>query len=147
MTTFTPQLLGQAENALRALLTRTLAGSGLGYHEWVLINGIAGSGAEADRAALTALAVDALKISPADVDAALDRARDHIAATPTTVRLTEHGRAWYADRTAAVRRDAAVLFHGLDPRDTEGASRVLTTITERANALLAQSVPPAAGPG
>jgi hypothetical protein len=139
MTTLTPQILGQTENALRALLTRTLAGSGIGYHEWVLINATALSGGEADRAGITARAVDALKISSSDVDAALDRIRDWVSATPTTLRLTDHGRSWYADRSAVMRQNAVVLFGGLDPADMEAAGRVLTTITERANALLAQS--------
>jgi hypothetical protein len=42
------QIIGQAENALRALLERTLAGTGLAYRHWVALSVIAGSAAPAD---------------------------------------------------------------------------------------------------
>jgi hypothetical protein len=44
-----PQIIGQAENALRALLERTLAGTSLAYRHWVALSVIAGSEAPARR--------------------------------------------------------------------------------------------------
>jgi hypothetical protein len=39
----TPRTIGETENALRALLTRTLDGSGLDYPGWVVLTTVARS--------------------------------------------------------------------------------------------------------
>ncbi|WP_027342293.1 hypothetical protein [Hamadaea tsunoensis] len=137
MSTFSPRMLGEAENAVRALLNRTLAGSGIGYHEWVLINVTALNGGETDRARVTDLAVHALKITAADVDASLAASSAYLDTTPDTIRLTDHGRTWYADRSEAIGANARVLFADLDEHDLDATARVLTALTERANQLLA----------
>jgi hypothetical protein len=55
-----PQIIGQAENALRALLERTLAGTGLAYRHWVALSVIAGSEAPADENELAVRVEDVL---------------------------------------------------------------------------------------
>jgi haloalkane dehalogenase len=137
--TFTPQLLGEAENALRAVLGRVLAGTGVTYQQWVLLNVTAADGKAADRDRLTARATDALKISPAALDAEIAAltAAGYLDADRERVRLTPAGRQWHADRRAAVGQATGRIFSNLPEDDLAAATRVLTAVTTRANDLLA----------
>jgi hypothetical protein len=56
-----PQVLGQAENAHRALLSRTLAGRDLNYEQWVAIS-LTANGAPIDGADLTEKLAATLKV-------------------------------------------------------------------------------------
>jgi DNA-binding MarR family transcriptional regulator len=137
--TFTPRLLGQAENTLRALLTRFLAGTDLTYHTWVLMNATAMSGGEADRGQLTATATNALKIDQADVDSAIVTLTQAglVTADAQAVRLTEAGRTVYQRVSAAMSPATSRLLADVPTEDLAAAGRVLSTLIDRANAILA----------
>ena len=136
---FAPQILGQAENTLRALLTSFLAGTDLTYHTWVLLNATAMSGGEFDRGRLTAIAVNALKIDRDAVDAALATLADAdlVTTPPGLVRLTDAGSQLYLRLRDAMGPATARLMQDHSAEDLAATGRVLTAIIDRANELLA----------
>jgi DNA-binding MarR family transcriptional regulator len=136
---FTPQMLGQAENALRALLTSFLADTNLTYHTWVLLNATATRGGEFDRGQLTAIAVNALKIDQGAVDAALATlaAADLVTTPPGLVRLTDAGSQLYLRLRDAMAPAIARLVQDHSAADLAATGRVLTALTDRANEVLA----------
>ena len=136
---FTPQILGQAENTLRALLTSFLAGTNLTYHTWVLLNATAMGGGESDRGQLTAIAVNALKIERGAVDAALATLSeaDLVTTPPGLVRLTDAGSQLYLRLRDAMGAATARLMQDHSADDLAAAGRVLTAVIDRANELLA----------
>jgi hypothetical protein len=136
---FTPQMLGQAENTLRALLTSFLAGTNLTYHSWVLLNATAMGGGKFDRGQLTAVAVNALKIDQDAVDAALATlaGADLVTTPPGLVRLTEAGSQLYLRLRDAMAPAAARLMQDHSADDLAATGRVLTAVTDRANEILA----------
>lgn len=135
-TAFTPQLLGMTENALRALLDRNLAGTGVTYHQWAILNA---ADANSDLAAITALATSALKITPAAVgDALASVAAAGLADLgPDAAQLTTEGKEWIAQRRAAIGQSTAGLLSNLPEEDLAAAGRILSTILQRANERLA----------
>src|SRR4029453_11098 len=88
---------------------------------------------------LTARATDALKISPAALDAEIAAltAAGYLDAGRERVRLTPAGRQWHADRRAAGGQATGSIFRNLPEDDLAAATRVLTAVTTRANDLLA----------
>jgi len=140
--TFTPQLLGRAENALRALLLRTLAGSGVGYEEWVLLAAVIA--ADAPRAEIADRTAHTLRIDPARVDGALATlvGAGFVTADSDRVRLTPDGRRWLDARRAVVAQNTAALLDGVPADDLAVAGRVLAAVTARADALLATASAP-----
>ncbi|HET6950389.1 MAG TPA: MarR family winged helix-turn-helix transcriptional regulator [Acidimicrobiales bacterium] len=116
------QYLGAAAAASRAAIDKVLADAGTTFPHWLVLN--------------------ALAIGAAGVvldDAAVD---DHLAAglvtrTPEGLALTDAGEARYAELRAAVQGLSAQLVAGTPPEDMETVRRVLATLTERAQALVA----------
>jgi hypothetical protein len=137
---FTPRLIGQTENALRALLERHLTGTGLTYHTWVLLNATVQSGGEADRVWLAALATDALKIDQAGVDAGIAALAGAglVTADAASVRATGSGRELHERTATKTQPYTAGIMADLAPDDVAAAGRVLTTVLERANGYLAR---------
>ena len=70
-----PQLIGQAENALRALLDRTLAGTGLAYRHWIALSLAVGNDEPVAQDALIERITGVLKV---DGTAARDGRRRHV---------------------------------------------------------------------
>lgn len=136
---FTPRLLGQAENTLRALLTSYLTDTGLTYHTWVLLNATALAGSEIGRGQLTGLATNALKIDRSAVDSAITELTGAglVAADAQAVRVTEAGRALHHRLSAAMSPATSRLMADLPADDLAAAGRVLSTLIDRANAILA----------
>lgn len=131
-----PTVIGPTENALRALLVQTLAGTEIdSYHSWVVINALdfaekthAGRDWRTDTA-------DALKIEPRELDAVLDRLRaSHLVDGDS---LTDAGRAELHTARSAVAETTSRLVNGLDPDDQEVARRVLDHIRRSAEAMIA----------
>ncbi|HEY5987678.1 MAG TPA: hypothetical protein VIV12_15080 [Streptosporangiaceae bacterium] len=58
---FSTQVIGQAENALGALINRVLARTGSTFHQWVALNLTAASGGAIDRGQLVSRLTGALK--------------------------------------------------------------------------------------
>lgn len=142
MTTSQPILsapdIGATDNALRAALIRVLDGSGLGYEQWVALRVLGVRGGSVPASQLAGLLVSGLKISAAAAASVLDDLRDAgmTHAAGADVRLTPGGAASYQRLGARVEDVSARLWADLDPDDLAAARRVLTTLTERANAFL-----------
>jgi hypothetical protein len=135
--TLNGQIIGQAERATRTLLERRLRGTGLAFEEWVALNRVhAGAG---DRRALLAGLVGGLKIGDDAARAAIDGVigAGLAAADGDRLRLTAVGQ----ERFDAVTREIAAittrLYGDVPADDLAVAGRVLTLVTERANAELA----------
>jgi hypothetical protein len=141
--TLNGQVLGSAENAVRALLARRLDGTGLDYYRWVALNVTAtvtaGDGPTAEIERIVALMADGLKISD-------DAARAHLAALADLglvessggrIALTPAGTARHQALRAGIAELTRTLYGDFTPEDLAVTGRVLTTLTERANALLA----------
>lgn len=145
--TLTPQILGLAENAHRALLQRTLAGSGspipLTYELWVALAVTAGSeGQSLDREQIAARIAGGLKIDRAAALANLAelahaRLVEDVQAGQSCVGLTNTGHALFGRISSAAAASVARLYADLPADDLAAAGRVLTIITARADAALA----------
>ena len=140
--TLSTRVIGQAEKTLNAILGRELAGTGLTEPEWVILTLAATSGGPADRDQFTHMVAGALKISEADAQAHI---ADMVAAqwlqiTGAGAALTVTGAAQQLHRQirTAVAGITQRLWGDLPAGDLATAGRVLTIITERANAELAR---------
>jgi hypothetical protein len=143
--TLNGQVLGQAERATRAVLDRMLERHGLGFHEWVAVNRTATTeGGTIHKGALVGQLGQGLKIDEAAARAAVDSAvaagvlaEDGDNGDGDTIGLTDAGRTEYERITGAIAHVTARLYGDLPAEDLATAGRVLTIVTERANALLA----------
>lgn len=138
----TPQIIGQAENALRALLERTLAGTGLAYRHWVALSVIAGSAAPADEDELAERVEGVLRVDDATARGVIAdlHAREVVELTPddrSHIRLTDAGRVLHGDIRAAIGPIVSGLLDEIPDDDLRTAGRVLKLITERADEVLA----------
>ncbi|MQY08935.1 MarR family transcriptional regulator [Actinomadura macrotermitis] len=132
--TLSPQVLGRAENAHRALLESLLAGSGLGYPQWVALKIAAGAG-PADRGDLAARIAGALKTGAPAARAALDDLA--AAGLLDDGGLTAAGRDLHDRLTAAVTEATARAYSAVTAADLATAGRVLDAVTARIDAELA----------
>lgn len=138
--TRTPALTGQdigaAEAATRAVLERTLARTGTGFHGWVALNVLNASGAALGQDELAGRLTDGLKIGELASQGLVSLVP--AAAACPRVMLTEPGTARYRQIREDIGQIAEHLYHGLPADDLATAHRVLSTVTQRANAVLAQ---------
>jgi hypothetical protein len=123
-TTLTPRIIGQAEKTLNAILFRLLAGPGLTEAQWITLTLTAARGGATGRGQLV-LAAARLVANPGD-DAG-------------PVRLTAAGTEVFGQIQAAVTEVTQRLWGDLPAQDLATAGRVLSIITERANAELARA--------
>ena len=142
-TTLTPQIIGQAEKTLNAILFRLLAGPGLTEAQWITLTLNAAGGGATSRGQLVAQAAHGLKVSEA-------QAREQLASLVAAqlvqdpgddagpVRLTAAGTGVFGQLRGAVTEITQRLWSGLPAADLATAGRVLSIITERANAELAR---------
>lgn len=131
-TPFGPQLIGETEKTLNAVLTRCLAGTGLDERRWVTLR-LASSldgGADPQRLA-TAVAERAHFRDAADLVHDLT-ARGLLA----DARVTPAGRELIADVQAAIASTTAPVWAGLPPDDVAATERLLNEIVARARAVL-----------
>ena len=139
-----PQVIGQAENALRALLERTLAGTGLSYRHWIALSLAVGNDVPVAQDALIERITAVLKVDDtAAREAVADLAGEQLAETVpgdgSRVRPTDAGRKLHREVRAAIAEIVTRLFRDITADDLETAGRVLTMITARADAELAGS--------
>jgi DNA-binding MarR family transcriptional regulator len=141
MTTVTlnPQVLGQAEKAHQAMLEHITSGTGITYHQFVALTMTGASGGLVGRDQLVGQLVGALKI---DRVAAGTIIADLAAAgllqdLPNEVAFTEAGQTRYRQLRAAVDDVVGRVYGDLPAEDLATAGQVLTTITTRLNAELA----------
>ncbi|WP_393101474.1 MarR family winged helix-turn-helix transcriptional regulator [Streptomyces sp. LN325] len=144
MTTTTPpvngQVIGLAHYASRAVLETLLARTGTTFNQSVALRVVSDQGGTVERARLVGRLTGALKIE----ESAARRTVEEMTAlgllaepTADNVSLTEHG----AELFERIRTDgnaiAARLYAGIPAEDLATAGRVLTLVTERADAELA----------
>jgi len=141
--TLTPQIIGQTEKTLNAILFRLLAGAGLTEAQWITLTLNAAGGGATSRGQLVAQVAHGLKVSEA-------RAREHLASLVAAqlvqdpgddagpVRLTAAGTGVFGQLRGAVTEITQRLWSGLPAEDLATAGRVLSIITDRANAELAR---------
>jgi hypothetical protein len=131
-TPFGPQLIGETEKTLNAVLRRFLAGTGLTEPQWVTLRIADLVGDAIDAAGLCAAVAERAHFTDARelVRALTDRGliRDG--------RVTSTGRALLADVQASVATETAPVWAGLPAADVAAATRVLNEVVQRARALL-----------
>lgn len=134
------QHLGQAETALRAVLDRLLGEAGATFYQWVTLSMVARAGSPVPQNQLVRRVSDAIKVSEPVVETSL---RELTTAglvgsvgTPASVALTPAGDARFQQLRRRIDTVTARLYGDLPPNDMELARRVLTIVTQRANAEL-----------
>ena len=140
---FSTRVFGQAGKTLNAVLDRQLAGTGLDEPQWVILTLAVNSGPALDRDRFTGQIAEALKISQADAQA---RINDMIAAKHlqdgggdgATVTVTDAARQLHGRINGTVSEITQRLWCDLPAEDLDTTGRVLSIITERANAELAR---------
>lgn len=142
--TFTPQVLGETEKALNAILLRELGVSGLTEHQWIAMQlTIAGGGAVGHEQLVGRLA-GALKRGTTYAEERVDElvAAGLLAYADGLVRVTEAGREVHGRIRGAIAEITGRLWGDLPTADLATTGRTLATILARANAIFA---PTAAG--
>jgi DNA-binding MarR family transcriptional regulator len=136
-TTFTPQVLGETEKALNAILIRELDTAGLTEHQWITLQLTVAAGGRLADERLVARLAGALKRGTADAEA---RVHELVAAgllapgdDDTQVVLTEAGREAHGGIRRAVAEITDRLWGDLPQVDLDTTGRTLATILERAN--------------
>jgi DNA-binding MarR family transcriptional regulator len=135
------QFIGRTERTLRALMDLVLADTGGTFHQWVALNFTAAEGDGIDRSELVARLASALQIDDAVAEATIaEMADEGLLQTPSGafVALNDAGRERYERIRTAVDEITAPLYGDLPPGDLAVARRVLTTISDRADTLLAR---------
>jgi hypothetical protein len=132
-----PQVIGQTESALGALLGPVLAETGTSFEQWVVL-AVTVDGGPADRAELVARIVQARKFAAGDVEAAIAAlaAAGGLTAETGKVELTAASLDLHRRIRARIHEVTSGLFD-FPAEDLATAGRVLTTVTARANAFLA----------
>lgn len=144
MTTTTPLLgprvIALAHYAGRALLEDVLDRHGVTFQQSVTLRVAAVADGPVGRDRLADDVVGALKIDAAEAHLVVDEliASGLLAPQgPSQVRITDAGRELYDRTSAATAPISARIYAGIPTEDLAAAGRVLTLITERANAELA----------
>jgi DNA-binding MarR family transcriptional regulator len=136
----TPRTIGETENALRALLTQTLDGTGLDYPHWVTLTMVARSPSPMSVAELAPRLGGSLKIDRTAAVALIDDLQEHqiLDESADPVAITADGTALFQRLDAEIGGLTRQIWAGLDEDDLAAAYRVHATITHRANELLAR---------
>jgi hypothetical protein len=140
--TFSPQILGQTEKALNAILARELAGTGLSEPQWVTLTMTVAGGGTADGDQLVARVAGVLKVGEAEARARITELAAaqllHVpgdAAAPVTV--TDAGQQLHGRIRSAVTEITQRMWGDLPAEDLATAGRVLSIVLARADGELA----------
>jgi hypothetical protein len=137
--TLNGQVIGQAQYATRAVLDEFLARNDTTFHQWIALNVTGLAGGSIGRDQLVRQMGTALRIEPATAAATCTELVDLGLLSPVhdDLRLTDRG----DDRFSLIRDGITGisdrLYGDLPAADLESAGRILATVTERANAALA----------
>jgi DNA-binding MarR family transcriptional regulator len=136
--TLNGQVLGQAERASRAVLDRLLARVDTTFDQWVVLNLTGTTEPPPGRDQLVARMATGLRIAPATVQSTVDGlVAAGMLVDGAAMALTDQGRARFDTLRAELAEVTARLYGDLPAEDLATAGRVLTIVTERANAELA----------
>jgi DNA-binding MarR family transcriptional regulator len=137
--TFSTQLIGQTEKTLNAILGRLLADTGLDEPRWVTLTVAVMSGGSADREAFASQIAGSVHITEDEARARIDELTSAgLLEEGSPIRVTDAGKRLQARIRSAVVEITDRLWGDLPPDDLTAASRVLTTVLERANGELAR---------
>ncbi|MEW2166559.1 MarR family transcriptional regulator [Streptomyces sp. NPDC007084] len=134
------QVIGLAHYASRAVLERVLARGGTTFHQSVALRAVSDNGGTVERAWLVDRLTGALKVEEPVARATVEEltARELLeAAGAGRISLTGAGRDLFESVRTAGNAIAARLYAGIPAEDLAAAGRVLTLVTERAEAELA----------
>jgi len=133
-----PQVIGQTESALGALLTPVLQEAGRTFEQWLVLTVATAGGGAQDHAQLVARIAKARKIAPAGVAAAIAEltALGAVANEAGQVRLTATGQTMHQAVRSRIDEVTAGIFD-FSADELAIAGRVLATVTDRVNAFLA----------
>ena len=135
------RVIALAHYSARALVEDVVASYGSTFLQNVTLRAASVAGEPLTRDALAAEIIGALKIDKPAADGIIDELTtanlmEADPAEPSRIRLTDAGRDLYARSSAATGEIAARLYDGIPAEDLLVAGRVLTLITQRANAEL-----------
>jgi DNA-binding MarR family transcriptional regulator len=131
-----PSVIGLTENALRALLIRTLASTPIGtYPAWVILNAASNAAQTAPNEGWRSGVADALKVEPADVVAVINGLRESGLLSENEA-LTDEGAVELARARAEVGMITSRLTDGLTDSEQETVRLVLDRIRSSAEVLL-----------
>ncbi|MFE0800751.1 MarR family transcriptional regulator [Streptomyces sp. NPDC058812] len=133
------RVLGLAHYAARGVLEHFLARHGVTFQQQIALRDAANAEAPPTRADLVERVRGSLKADPAAVHAALDEllAKHLLATDGAHLRPTDAGRELLAAVGAVTAPVSARIWGGIPAEDLAAAGRVLTLVTERAEAELA----------
>jgi len=133
-TPFGPQLIGETEKTLNALLLRHLDGTGLTEPQWVTLRLAGMLDGSVDTHGLAAAVADRAHFADADQLVSTLAARVLL----DDGRLTSAGRELVAEVQATTAAATAPIWDGLPSDDVAAATRVLNDVLVRAHAALAR---------
>lgn len=131
-----PQVIGQTESALGALLGPVLTEARTSFEQWVVL-AVTADGSPVGHAQLVARIVDARKFTAGDVEGAIAglAAAGALTVAAGKVALTAAGQDLHRRIRARIQAVTSGLFD-FPAEDLATAGRVLATITVRANSFL-----------
>lgn len=131
--------LGLAHYAARGVLEHVLARHGVTFQEQIVLRAAVTADAPQTPDDLVTQVRASLKAAPADIRTTLDDllAKNLLVADGAHIRATDAGRELLATVGAETAPISARIWGGLPAEDLAAAGRVLTQVTERANAELA----------
>jgi len=131
-TAFGPQLIGETEKTLNALLHRALRGTGLTEPQWVTLRLAGGLDGRVDTNGLAIAVADRAHFSDAAglVRELTDRG------LLADGQLTSAGRALTTATQTTITTDTAPIWDGLPSDDVDATTRVLNEVITRARAIL-----------
>ncbi|MEU9094451.1 hypothetical protein ACIOEW_27160 [Streptomyces sp. NPDC087901] len=137
------QVIGQAHYATRAVLERLLAETGATFHQSVALNATADSDGIIERDRLVERMTSTLKVDAMTAEAALSGLLaqgllEEQSADVARLALTAAGREAHRAQRAGIATITTRLYADLPAEDMAAAGRVLTELTARANAVLAE---------
>jgi DNA-binding MarR family transcriptional regulator len=139
--TFTPQLIGQTEKALNAILYRQLEGTGVAEPQWVTLVLAVTHGGSLPRGQLVELASDGLKVDGGVAQLQIDRLAElglvENSADGDAVSVSDAGQQLFARVRGATGEITQRMWGDLPADDLAAAGRVLNKVLGRANAELA----------
>jgi hypothetical protein len=137
-TTFTPQVLGETEKALNAILDRQLDAVDLTEHQWIALRLTVTAAGELPREQLVGRLAGALKVGVAEAEARVEElvvgGLLQASAAEGDVAVTPAGAGVHAQVRGAVSDITRRLWGDLPVEDLDTTGRTLAVILERANA-------------
>jgi DNA-binding MarR family transcriptional regulator len=133
------RVIGLAHYAARAVLERVLARHGVTFQQSVTLRLASVADGPLERERLIDDVVAGLKITAAEARDTIEElidARLLAPEFPSRVRITDMGRELYRTSSAETGAVAARIYAGIPAEDRAVAGRILTLVTERANAEL-----------